>query len=95
MIIKILLMPLYIILLLFRIAVDMVLRLSAWIFYALAGLFLLTAICCYYMQIESAVGIRQMLISSGIMLILPQVVTAISAVLEVATEILGDKIKSI
>jgi len=95
MIIKILLMPLYIILLLFRIAVDMVLRLSAWIFYALAGLFLLTAICCYYMQIESAVGIRQMLISSGIMLILPQVVTAISAVLEVAAEILGDKIKSI
>ena len=95
MIIKILLMPLYIILLLFRIAVDMVLRLSAWILYALAGLFLLTAICCYYMQIESAVGIRQMLISSGIMLILPQVVTAISAVLEVAAEILGDKIKSI
>jgi len=95
MIIKILLMPLYIILLLFRIAVDMVLRLSAWIFYALAGLFLLTAICCYYMQIESAVGIRQMMISSGIMLILPQAVTAISAVLEVAAEILGDKIKSI
>lgn len=95
MIIKILLMPLYIILLLFRIAVDMVLRLSAWIFYVLAGLFLLTAICCYYMQIESTVGIRQMLISSGIMFILPQAVTAISAVLEVAAEILGDKIKSI
>ena len=92
--IRILLLPVYIILLAVRLVIDMMLRLSAWIFYAIAGLFLLTTICCYYMQLESAENIRSLLISCGMLLIIPQGASIIAGILEVTTEIVGDRMRS-
>lgn len=95
MIYRILLTPIYLILLIASVAVNAVLRLSAWLFYLLGGLCLLTTACCYYMQLESAAGLHHMIICSGILLLLPQAAEIISAVLTVATEIIGDRIKGI
>lgn len=92
---RILLTPIYLILLIVSLAVNTVLRLSAWIFYLLGGLCLLTTVCCYYMQLESAAGLHHMIICSGILLLLPQAAEIVSAVLTVATEIIGDRIKGI
>lgn len=95
MILKLLLTPIYIILFIVTLTVNVVLRLSAWIFYLLGGLCLLTTICCYYMQLESAAGLHHMIICSGILLLLPQTAEMLSAVLSVTTEIIGDRIKGI
>lgn len=95
MLLIILLIPIYIMLTVLRFVVSMMLRLGAWMFYLIGGLCLLTTILCYYMQLESPEGLRHMLIGSGIFLLIPQAVEILSAVLEVATEIIGCRIKGI
>ena len=92
MIIKALLMPVYLVILIIHLAVSLALKMSAWIFYLLGGLFLLTTICCYYMQLEIAVELRRMLICSGVMFMIPQIATMLSVFLEVAIEVLGASI---
>lgn len=92
---RILLIPLYVILLVFRIVINMMLRLGAWMFYFLGGLCLLTTILCYYMQLETSEDLRSMLIGSGVFLVIPQAVEILSAVLEVTTEVVGYRIKGI
>lgn len=95
MIMRIILTPIYICMLMLRVIVDLALRLSAWIFYLIGGLFLLTTICCYYMQLESAASLHHMLIICGVLFMLPQAVTILSAVLEVGTEIIGNRIRGL
>ena len=93
MIIKALLMPVYVIILIIHLAVSLVLKMSAWIFYLLGGLFLLTTILCYYMQLETAGELHRMLICSGVMFMIPQIATMLSVFLEVAVEALGARIR--
>lgn len=92
---RIVLMPVYIALTLLRIGIDLLLSLSAWIFYLLAIFLLIITACCYYMQIESAEGIKHMIIGSGVFLIIPQAASILAGILEVATEIIGDRMRSV
>lgn len=92
---RIVLTPVYIILTAFRIVVELMLHLSAWIFYLLGGVFLLATVCSYYMQLETAEGLRHMLIGTGTMFIIPQAVSILSGLLEVAAEIVGDQMRSV
>ena len=93
MFIRILLIPIYIIVLLLSVILNLVLRLSAWVFYVLAGLFMIVTVCCYYMQIETGDELRRMLICCGVLFILPQAAEMLSAVLTVSAEIIGDRIR--
>ena len=92
---KIVLMPIYIAIIVLRFGVDMMLRLSAWVFYLLGGVFLLATVCSYYMQLESAEGLRHMIIGSGLMFIIPQAVSILAGLLEVAAEIINDQMRSV
>ena len=93
MIIKALLMPIYVVILIIHLAVSLALKMSAWIFYLLGGLFLLTTICCYYMQLETVAELHRMIICSGVMFMIPQIATMLSVFLEVAVEALGARIR--
>lgn len=95
MITKIIFIPLYIIVLIIRIILDVILRLSAWIFYTVAGLLLIVTVFCYCMQLESPAGIRQMLIGCGTILVLPQAATIFSALVEFTAEVLRERIRGI
>lgn len=92
---KIILMPLYIAVVVLRLGVNVMLGLSAWVFYLLGGLFLLATVCSYYMQLESAAGLRHMIIGSGVMFIIPQAVLILAGLLEVAAEIINDQMRSV
>ena len=85
--------PIYIFVLLVRIALDMLVRVSEWVFYAIGGIMLLTTIFCYYMQLESSAELHRMIVCCGVMFLLPQAVSLLSGALAVATEILGDRIR--
>ena len=93
MITKCLLTPIYIIVAIVKCAVDILSRLSTWIFGVLAGMMLLVTLLCYLFGLESGESIRHMLLSSGVMFLIPQIVSIISALLEVLTEVIGDHIK--
>ena len=73
---------------------NLIIRISDWIFYVLGGLMLLTTVLCYYMQIESGEGLRQMLIASGTMFLIPQAAGMVAGALEVAGEILRDIVRT-
>lgn len=91
---KILLAPIYTVLLILRIGINIMLQISSWVFYLLGGLLLLATVCCYYMQIESAEGLRSMIVGSGIFLIIPVGASMLSGVIEVAEEIVRDRMRS-
>ena len=93
MIIRMILIPIYVVVTVLRIGLSLILKLSDWIFYLLGILFLLVTACCYYMQIESGEGLKHMIIGSGIMFLIPQVATLLTGVLEVAGEVIGDRIR--
>ena len=93
MIIRIILIPIYMVVTVLRIGLSLVVKLSDWIFYLLGILFLLVTVCCYYMQIESGEGLKQMIIGSGIMFLIPQVASLLTGALEVAGEVIGDRIR--
>ena len=95
MFLRIILTPIYIILMVLRLAVNLMLQLGAWVFYLIGGLCLLTTVLCYYMQSESPEGLHHMIIGSGIFLLIPQVVEILAAMLEVATEVIIYRIKGI
>lgn len=92
---KIVLLPIYIVLTVLRIVIDLMLRISTWIFYLIGGVLLLTTIGCYYFQIESGENIRNMLIGTGVFFIIPQAVTILAGMVEVAAEIVGNRLKSV
>lgn len=92
MISKTLLFPIYIIFVAVNLLVALILKISAWIFYLLGGLFLLTTIFCYYLQLESSEELHRMLICSGAMFMIPQIATMLSVALEFIVTVLGDKI---
>lgn len=93
MITKCLLTPVYIIVAIVKCAVDILSRLSAWVFGVLAGIMMLVTLLCYLFGLESGDSIRHMLISSGVVFLVPQVISIVSALLEVLTEVIGDHIK--
>lgn len=93
MITKCLLTPIYIIVAIAKCAVDILSRLSTWIFGVLAGMMLLVTLLCYLFGLESGDSIRHMLLSSGIVFLIPQVISIISTLLEVLAEVIGDHIK--
>lgn len=73
---------------------NLIIKISDWIFYVIGGLFLLTTILCYYMQIEDGEGLRQMIIGSGIMFLIPQAAGIIAGLLEFLGEVLSNKIST-
>ena len=93
MITKCLLTPIYIIVAIVKCAVDILSRLSTWIFGVFAGMMLLVTLLCYLFGLESGDSIRHMLLSSGIVFLIPQVISIISTLLEVLAEVIGDHIK--
>lgn len=93
MIIRCLLTPVYILVGIIRLAVDIISRLSGWIFGALAGLLLLVTLLCYFFGLEDGAEIRHMLIGCGILFLIPQIAAVLSAMLEGLTEIIGDHIR--
>ena len=95
MLLRVLLIPAFIALTALKLVIDLVLRLSAWVFYLMAMMILLVAFFSYYMQLETAESIKQMVISAGMLLIIPQGTTLLAGVIEVAAEIVGDRIKSV
>ena len=92
MIVRMIFIPIFIVITALRVCLGIIVRMSDWIFYLLGMLFLITTVCCYYMQLETAAGLRQMIIGSGIMFLIPQAATILIAILEVASEIIGDRI---
>ena len=92
MIIKMILLPLYILLLAVRVIFGMLIRISDWIFYLLGGLFLLVTVLCYYFGLETGESLRSMVISCGILFMIPQAASILEGVLEFCTMILGDRI---
>jgi len=90
MLIKAVLMPVYLLLLAVRVVFGIVIKMADWIFYLLGGLFLLITILSYYFGLENGEGIRSMLISCGIMFLIPQAAVLIEGILEVCTLRLGD-----
>lgn len=76
---------------LLHIAVSLIVGISAWIFYALAGLLLLVTICCFLMGVESGDGIRHMLAGCGILFAIPLTASLIDAMLEVAAEAVSER----
>ena len=92
MIIKMVLLPIYILLLAARVIFGMLIRIADWIFYLLGGLFLLVTILSYYFGLETGDSLRSMTISSGILFLIPQAASLLEGVLEFSTMILGDKI---
>ena len=87
---RILLFPIYIVLVTVRLLFGLMVRMSDWIFYVLGGLFLLTTIFSYYFALEDAAGLRSMIIGSGIMFLIPQAAAIIEDILEVCTMRIGD-----
>lgn len=92
---RIICIPVYFILMFLRLITEIVLRLSAWIFYLLGALFLLVTIMCYCMQIETSEGLRRMLIGCGVFILIPQAAEFLSAFLEVAAERIVCRVKGI
>jgi len=93
MIIRCILTPLYIIVGIIKLIVDVLNRVSGWIFGALAGLLLLVTVLCYFFGLERGAELRHMLISCGVIFLIPQIMTVMSALLDVLTEIIGDSIR--
>lgn len=92
MIIKMILLPVYIILVAIRLVFGIVIRMADWIFYLLGGLLLLVTVLSYYFGLETGESLKSMVISSGILFIIPQAASLLEGVLEFSTMILGDKI---
>lgn len=92
--ITIVMWPVYLALLAVRIVFDLLNRLSAWVFYIIAFLLLLTAGLCYYMEIDTALEIRRTLIGSGIFFMIPQSVSILAGMAEVAAEVIRNRILS-
>lgn len=92
MIVKMIFIPIFIVITALRVCLGIIVRMSDWIFYLLGMLFLITTACCYYMQLETATGLKQMIIGSGIMFLIPQAATILIAVLEVVGEVIGNRI---
>lgn len=90
MLIKIVLMPIYLLLLAVRVVFGFVNRMADWIFYLFGGLFLLVTILSYYFELESGDNLRSMVISSGILFLIPQAAVLIEGMLEICTLRLGD-----
>lgn len=90
MLIKIVLMPIYLLLLAVRVVFGIIIRMADWIFYLLGGLFLLVSILCYYFGLESGDSLRRMVISSGTMFLIPQVAVLLEGILEICTLRLGN-----
>lgn len=90
MLIKIVLLPVYLLLLAFRVVFGIIIRMADWIFYLLGGLFLLVSILCYYFGLESGDSLRHMVISSGTMFLIPQVAVLLEGILEICTLRLGN-----
>lgn len=89
---RIILLPVYVIIRIMAVAINIIIRLSDWIFYVLGFLFLLATVLCYYMQIESGAGLRHMIIGSGIMFLIPQAAGLLAGVLEVTGDLIGNKV---
>lgn len=90
MLIKIILMPVYLLLLAARVVFGIVIHMADWIFYLLGGLFLIVTILCYYFGLESGDSLRGMVISSGILFLIPQAAVLVEGILEICTLRLGD-----
>ena len=92
MIIRMILLPVYIILVAIRLVFGIVIRMADWLFYLLGGLLLLVTVLSYYFGLETGESLKSMVISSGILFIIPQAASLLEGVLEFCTMILGDKI---
>lgn len=89
---RVIYLPMYMVLMAVRLIVNLLLRMSAWIFYMIAFLFLLTAVLCYYMDLDSAVGIRQTVIGGGLFFIIPQAASILAGLLDGVAEVIRDRI---
>lgn len=90
MLVKIVILPIYLLLLAVRVVFGILIRMADWIFYLLGGLFLLITILCYYFGLESGDSLRSMVISSGIMFLIPQAAVLVEGILEICTLKLGN-----
>ena len=91
---RIILIPIYVIVGFARIGIEVITRLSCWVFYLIGGILILATILSAGFGLEDSEGIRQMLIGSGVFLLIPQVVTVVSVLLEVLMNVIGRKIRT-
>jgi hypothetical protein len=94
MIFRIILIPIYIIVGFVRISVEVISRLSCWIFYLIAGILILTAVLSAGFGTEDGEGVKQLLIGSGVFLLIPQIVTVFSVLLELLSEMIERRIRA-
>lgn len=92
--IKVILTPVYLLLTALRIVIGIIVGISGWIFYLIGGLFLLTTGFCYFMGLESGESVRNMLIGSTVLFLIPQAATILSVMLEAAAGQIGNTISS-
>ena len=88
---KIILIPIYVVLIVIKTVLGLLIRLSDWVFYAIGGLLLLVTALSYYFGLESGDSIRNMIIGSGTFLLIPQAAGLIEGFMEFCTMIIGDK----
>lgn len=92
MITTIILTPVYALLTAVHICLAVIVRLSAWIFYIVGGLFIITTAFCYFMDLESGAELRRMMIVSASVFLLPHAATVIDCFIAAAAEAVGMRI---
>lgn len=93
MITRILLVPTFAVLTVLRLIIDLVVKISGWFFYAAGGIILLTAVLSFCFQLEKSAEVHRMVITAGVLFLLPQGASILSGILEVGSEIIGDRIR--
>ena len=73
-------------------ALRIMIHMSDWIFYVIGWLLLLVTALSFYMEIESGIGIRRMIIGSGVFFLIPQAAVMLEAALEICTNNISSRI---